>query len=41
MDEVSHIENEKGRSAHVEYKKAQQKAALLRVMGNLADETQR
>ncbi len=37
MDEVSHIENEKGRSAHVEYKKAQQKAALLRVMGNLAN----
>jgi uncharacterized protein (TIGR04562 family) len=36
MDEVSHIENEKGRSAHGEYKKAQQRAALIRVMGALA-----
>jgi uncharacterized protein (TIGR04562 family) len=39
MDEVSFIENEKGRSAHVEYKKAQQKAALYRVMGSLATES--
>jgi uncharacterized protein (TIGR04562 family) len=36
MDEQSHIENEKGRSAHGEYKKAQQRAALIRVMGALA-----
>lgn len=36
MDEESHLENEKGRSAHGEYKKAQQRAALLRVMGALA-----
>jgi len=36
MDEHSHIENEKGRSAHREYKKAQQRAALIRVMGALA-----
>jgi uncharacterized protein (TIGR04562 family) len=35
MDEQSHIENEKGRSAHGEYKKAQQRAALIRVMGAL------
>jgi len=35
MDELSHIENEKGRSAHVEYKKAQQQTAMLRVMGSL------
>jgi uncharacterized protein (TIGR04562 family) len=36
MDEQSHIENEKGRSAHTEYKKAQQRAAMIRVMGALA-----
>ena len=36
MDEASHLENEKGRSAHAEYKKAQQQAALRRVMGALA-----
>lgn len=36
MDEKSHVENEKGRSAHGEYKKAQQRAALYRVMGALA-----
>ena len=36
MDQQSHIENEKGRSAHGEYKRAQQKVAMLRVMGALA-----
>jgi uncharacterized protein (TIGR04562 family) len=36
MDETSFIENEKGRSAHHEYKKAQQQTALVRVMGPLA-----
>ncbi|NDG86006.1 MAG: TIGR04552 family protein, partial [Proteobacteria bacterium] len=36
MDEKSFHENEKGRSAHKEYKKAQQRAALYRVMGVLA-----
>lgn len=36
VDEQSYIENEKGRSAHGEYKKAQQRAALFRVMGVLA-----
>jgi uncharacterized protein (TIGR04562 family) len=36
MDETSYIENEKGRSAHAEYKKAQQRSAMLRVMGALA-----
>jgi uncharacterized protein (TIGR04562 family) len=36
MDERSFQENEKGRSAHREYKKAQQRAALVRVMGVLA-----
>jgi uncharacterized protein (TIGR04562 family) len=36
MDERSFQENEKGRSAHREYKKAQQRAALTRVMGVLA-----
>jgi len=35
MDQLSHIENEKGRSAHVEYKKAQQQTAMIRVMGSL------
>ncbi len=38
MDEHSYIENEKGRSAHTEYKKAQQQAAMMRVMGALAHE---
>lgn len=38
MDEASYHENERGRSAHVEYKKAQQQAAMLRVMGALAHE---
>lgn len=36
MDEDSYVENEKGRSAHGEYKKAQQRSAMLRVMGALA-----
>ena len=36
LDEQSYFENEKGRSAHTEYKKAQQKAAKFRVMGPLA-----
>ena len=36
MDHLGYIENEKGRSAHGEYKRAQQKVALLRVMGDLA-----
>ena len=36
MDEISYIENEKGRSAHAHYKLAQQKAAMVRVMGALA-----
>jgi uncharacterized protein (TIGR04562 family) len=35
MDQYSHLENEKGRSAHGEYKKAQQNSALIRVMGSL------
>ena len=35
MDEHSHIENEKGRSAHAHYKMAQQMAAMNRVMGSL------
>jgi uncharacterized protein (TIGR04562 family) len=35
MDQLSHIENEKGRSAHHEYKKAQQNTAMVRVMGSL------
>lgn len=38
MDEESYHENEKGRSAHGEYKKAQQQAAMVRVMGALANE---
>lgn len=37
MDERSFIENEQGRSAHKEYKRAQRRTAQLRVMGNLAD----
>jgi uncharacterized protein (TIGR04562 family) len=36
MDELSYIENEKGRSAHAHYKLSQQKAAMMRVMGALA-----
>jgi uncharacterized protein (TIGR04562 family) len=36
VDEKSYCENEKGRSAHGEYKRAQQRAALHRVMGVLA-----
>ncbi len=35
MDQYSHLENEKGRSAHGEYKKAQQNSAMIRVMGSL------
>ena len=37
MDQVSAEENERGRSAHSEYKKAQKQTALKRVMGPLAD----
>lgn len=37
MDELSYLENEKGRSAHAQYKQAQQKAAMIRVMGALAN----
>jgi uncharacterized protein (TIGR04562 family) len=37
MDEKSAEDNEKGRSAHSEYKKAQVQTALRRVMGSLAD----
>jgi uncharacterized protein (TIGR04562 family) len=37
MDEKSAEDNEKGRSAHSEYKKAQVQTALKRVMGSLAD----
>ena len=37
MDLHSSEENEKGRSAHSEYKKAQIQTALKRVMGNLVD----
>jgi uncharacterized protein (TIGR04562 family) len=36
MDELSYAENERGRSAHAEYKKAQQQSAMRRVMGALA-----
>ena len=35
VDQLSYIENEKGRSAHVEYKRAQQNSAMVRVMGSL------
>jgi uncharacterized protein (TIGR04562 family) len=35
MDELSYIENEKGRSAHAHYKLAQQNAAMNRVLGSL------
>ncbi|MFN7685357.1 MAG: TIGR04552 family protein [Oligoflexia bacterium] len=37
MDRVSAEENERGRSAHSEYKKAQVQTALKRVMGALVD----
>jgi hypothetical protein len=37
MDEASAEENERGRSAHSEYKKAQVQTALRRVMGALVD----
>jgi uncharacterized protein (TIGR04562 family) len=37
VDEKSNEDNEKGRSAHSEYKKAQAQTALRRVMGSLAD----
>jgi uncharacterized protein (TIGR04562 family) len=37
VDTLSADENEKGRSAHSQYKKAQIQTALLRVMGSLAD----
>jgi len=37
VDVASHEENEKGRSAHSEYKKAQLHTAMKRVMGPLAD----
>ena len=37
MDQKSAIENEKGRSAHSEYKKAQISTAMRRVMGSLVD----
>jgi len=37
VDRISHEENERGRSAHSEYKKAQMQTALKRVMGPLAD----
>ncbi|MGZ3708732.1 MAG: TIGR04552 family protein [Bdellovibrionota bacterium] len=37
VDVKSNEENEKGRSAHSEYKKAQLQTALKRVMGSLAD----
>lgn len=37
VDEQSFEENERGRSAHSEYKKAQLQTALRRVMGTLAD----
>jgi uncharacterized protein (TIGR04562 family) len=37
VDEKSNDENEKGRSAHSEYKRAQVQTALKRVMGSLVD----
>lgn len=37
VDQKSAEENEKGRSAHSEYKRAQLQTALRRVMGNLVD----
>ena len=36
VDQHSNEENEKGRSAHSEYKRAQVQTALRRVMGSLA-----
>ena len=37
MDRQSYDENERGRSAHSEYKKSQIQTAMRRVMGNLVD----
>jgi uncharacterized protein (TIGR04562 family) len=37
VDIANHVENERGRSAHSEYKKAQLQTAMKRVMGALAD----
>lgn len=37
LDNISAEDNEKGKSAHSEYKKAQNQTALKRVMGNLVD----
>lgn len=37
VDQKSHEENERGRSAHSEYKRAQLQTALKRVMGPLSD----
>ena len=37
VDRRSSDENEKGRSAHSEYKRAQAQTALRRVMGSLVD----
>lgn len=37
LDVESHEQNERGRSAHSEYKKAQLQTAMKRVMGTLAD----
>jgi uncharacterized protein (TIGR04562 family) len=37
MDHFSYEENERGRSAHSEYKRAQVQTAMRRVMGSLAD----
>lgn len=37
VDQASHIENERGRSAHAEYKKAQLVTAKRRVLGKLND----
>jgi uncharacterized protein (TIGR04562 family) len=37
VDIASHVENERGRSAHSEYKKSQLQTAMKRVMGTLAD----
>lgn len=40
VDQASKLENEKGRSAHSEYKKSQIKSAMIRVLGDLAHEAQ-
>jgi uncharacterized protein (TIGR04562 family) len=37
VDQISQVENERGRSAHSEYKKAQVATAMKRVMGPLAE----